>query len=115
MHPDRIDFTRIQASGKVIVTKFQRRDETADVPMEGEVKPIDFDLDGALAWCAENGYTVRQWPGGARAWRGKPWPIRSRSQIIRRRRDVERHVRYRIATGKASDENLLSLDFAYDG
>jgi len=96
-HPDRIDFIKI--NGKVVINKLERR-EGRDFPTSHDVVP-DFDLDAALAWCTANGYAVRKWAGGARAWKGgKPWVIRTASQIMRMR---ERN------------SCKVNLDFAFDG
>jgi len=105
--PDRIDFA-IVPSG-VAVTKFWLVDGRSIPAHGGEMKPAGFDLEGALAWCEAHGYTVRRWDGGARAWRGVPWPVRTRAQIRRKRSEVERMV----FAGRASG-NLLTLDFALD-
>ena len=101
--PDRIDFTTL-ADGRVIILKL-RRDMTnptapRDIPTAHDIKPAGFDLDAALDWCQDNGYAIRRWPGGARAWRApRPWIIRTRNQIQRMR---DRHP-------------CTQLDFAYDG
>ena len=106
-HPDRIDFA-VVATG-VVVTKFWLIDGRS-IPLHGgEIKPTGFDLEGTLAWCEANGYTVRRWEGGARAWKGEPWPVRTRAQILRKRSAVERQVFAGHADGR-----LLSLDLAYD-
>lgn len=115
-YPDRIDFVALP-QGKVVVTKM-RRDTTEkarprDVVTETEVKPSDFDLTAALAWCEAHGYTIRQWDGGARAWRGEPWAIRTRSQIARRRQQAERPARQHSRAGRST--SLLSLNFAFEG
>ena len=106
--PDRIDFS-VVACG-VVVTKFWLLSGRTVAPYGAEVKPPEFDLDGALAWCAENGYTVRRWPGGARAWKGKPRPIRTRSQIWQKRARAER-----LALRGDGRGSTLGLDFALDG
>ena len=104
--PDRIDFTTL-ADGRVIVLKL-RRDTTdpttpRDIPLPDgghNIKPATFDLDAALDWCAQHGYAIRRWPGGARAWRAPtPWIIRTRNLIQRMRE----HNPY------------AQLDFAFDG
>ena len=104
--PDRIDFTNL-ADGRVIVLKLRRdaADPAAprDIPLPDnghDIKPATFDLDAALAWCRRNGYTIRQWPGGARAWLGNPWVIRTRQQILQRRKN---------------NSCAVNLDFAFDG
>jgi hypothetical protein len=106
-HPDRIDFAVVPSG--VAVTKFWLIDGRS-IPLHGgEMKPAGFDLEEALDWCEANGYTVRRWDGGARAWKGEPWPVRTRTQILRKRSAVERMVFAGHASG-----NLLSLDFAFD-
>jgi hypothetical protein len=103
--------------GKVVVTKM-RRDKSVparprDVVTQTEVKSPDFDLTEALGWCMTHGYSVRQWDGGARAWRGEPWVIRTRPQIARRRQQAERQARQQRQAGGST--NVLSLDFAFEG
>ena len=106
-HPDRIDFAVVPSG--VAVTKFWLVDGRS-VPLHvGEMKPPGFDLEAALAWCEAHGYTVRRWDGGARAWKGAPWPVRTRAQILRKRSAVERQVFAGYAGG-----HLLTLDFALD-
>jgi len=118
-NPDRIDFTALPDRGGVIVTKM-RRDASAsrDIPIESETKSVDFDLANALAWCKRNGYTVRQWYGGARAWKGPVWIIRTRQEIVQKRRDLEAQAlaKFRQNPGKwHREESHLALDLAYDG
>ena len=110
-YPDRIDFTQL-ADGKVIVLKL-RRDETdpaapRDIPLPAghSIKEAGFDLEGAPEWCEVNGYAVRRWgrangiQAGARALRGgKLWVIRTKGQILRKRRQ---------------NPCAVNLDFAYD-
>lgn len=115
-NPDRIDFSVV--NGRIVlVLKFEhcpadRRDRV----ISAEKKPTNFDLDAALAWCEEHGYTVHRWHAGARAWKGTPWVIRTRSQIWRKRKQIERQVAsfIRRHPGKPTP-NLSFLDFAYDG
>ncbi len=45
--------------------------------------PIAWDLRAALQWCRDNGYTVHEWPGGARAWLGEPQPVRTMKSALR--------------------------------
>lgn len=67
-----------------------------------------FDLDGALAWCRANGWTVRTWPGGARAWHGPARPVRTRAEIQRLRDELQTYPRPELE-GKAH-----TLDLAFD-
>jgi hypothetical protein len=107
--PDRIDFA--VTATVVVVTKFWSIGGRDVAPRGPDTKPADFDLDGALAWCEENGYTVRRWDDGARAWKGDtPHPVRMRAQIWRRRERAERRALHGDGGG-----SVLSRDFAYDG
>lgn len=93
---DRIDFT-IMCDGAIIVTKMTRHPaRRRDIPhMSEKYAPGDLDLEDALAWCRENGYTVKAWPKhsarklGARAWKGTPWPIRTGHQLVHLRQRLE--------------------------
>ena len=97
----RIDFTTL-SDGRVIVQKL-RCDANGRIlraiPITHEVK-ADFDLDKALDWCTSNGFAVRRWNGGARAWWGdKPTPVRTVGQIQKKR----------------AQKPCAQMDFAYDG
>lgn len=109
-HPDRIDFK--DTGEKILVTKFYRIDgKDRPDPNGANVKPADFDMKWALAWCEQNGYTVRRWYNGGRAWKGTElWPVRTRSRIKRCRRELERMAQ----SGMYADANLLSMDLRYD-
>lgn len=113
MLPDRIDFT-ILDDGRIIVLKMRReKAERRDVVTDNDVH-LDLNLDAALAWCDEHGYTIRTWDGGARAWRGEMWVIRTRAQIKKKREQAERRVAALIRRSLPVP-NLTFLDFAYDG
>ena len=111
--PDRIDFS-ILDDNRIIVQKMRREPaERRDVVTDHDVHH-DLDLEAALDWCKEHGYTVRTWDGGARAWHGEIWVIRTRAQIKRKREQAERRVAALIRRSKPVP-NLTFLDFAYDG
>ena len=111
--PDRIDFT-ILHGGHIIVQKMRREPaERRDVVTDHDIH-LDLDLDAALDWCREHNYTVRTWDGGARAWHGEIWVIRTKAQIKRKREQAERRVAARIRRSRPVP-NLTFLDFAYDG
>ena len=103
-NPDRIDFI-VLSDGRVAIVKL-RHDTTdpaapRDIPVpDGHDIKADFNLEAALNWCIQHGYTVRQWPGGARAWLGQPWIIRTRRQIQMYRQH---------------NPCAVNLDFAFDG
>jgi hypothetical protein len=68
----------------------------------------NFDLAAALDWLRVRGWTVREWPGGARAWRDGLKPIRSAREIIRLRDELRAYPRPELE-GKAH-----TLDLAFD-
>jgi len=112
MLPDRIDFTVLD-DGRIIVQKMQRQAAQRRDFVTDHDTHVDLDLQTALAWCREHGYTVRTWHNGARAWHGTPWVIRTREQIKRRREQADRQVAASIRRSKPT--NLINLDFAYEG
>jgi len=63
-------------------------------------------LENALQWCESSEWTVRRWPGGARAWWGGLRPVRSAEQIKRKREELLRHP--------ISGLQVNALDLAYD-
>ena len=100
----RMDFMQLPAG--VNVRKFPYGWTASTRPMTDETK-MDFDLDGALTWCKDHGYTVRNFPGGARAFLGIPLPIRDRSTILKMRRQIEQRL---TPTG----DNAQFYDLAFD-
>lgn len=46
-------------------------------------------LADMVAWFKQRGWTVREWPGGARAFRGQPMPVRTKGEILRLRRRID--------------------------
>jgi len=94
--PARVDFYPLP-DGRVAVTKM-RREGQRSIPLE-ELALVERDTEELLAEYEANGYTVRRWNGGARAWLGKPWLIRTASQIqVMRSRNPHSQI-----------------DFAFDG
>ena len=58
------------------------------------------EADAAVKWLKENKWTVLEWPGGFRAFKGKPMPVRDKYAImsLRRKYDQERiHFNYDLA------------------
>ncbi|MBC8263325.1 MAG: hypothetical protein H8E47_04285, partial [Anaerolineales bacterium] len=92
----RVDFCQL-SGGNVVVTEM-RREGQRSIPL-GEPTVVTHDLANLLTEYEANGYTVRRWDGGARAWLGKPWPIRTASQIVAMR----------------SRNPCKQVDFAFDG
>lgn len=68
------------------------------------------EFTNAVAWCeSAHGWTVRNWPSGARAWKGEPKPVRDRASILAVRANAEREL-HMGETGT----NKIFYDFAFD-
>lgn len=65
-------------------------------------------LEDRLTALEQNGWTVRRWPGGARAWRNGLVPVRKAWAIKKLRDDLARTVRPEL------EGVAWSLDLAYD-
>lgn len=102
----RIDFELLEG-GRCIVNKFGKGIKGNLFVVDGQNKP-GFDLETALAWCKQNGWTVRRWPGGARAWKRGPEPVRGSHEIIRLRDQLRENPRPELEGMGAA------LDLAYD-
>lgn len=112
--PDRIDFAALEG-GKVRVTLMDRQGRR-DIPQD--TYTVEGDLQAMASVLEHNGYHVYHWGRGARAFRGTPWPIRSRLEIWKKRQKLEEIARQRMQQnpGKWHDEEtLLSMDLAYAG
>ena len=83
--PDRIDFL---LQPPVMVVFFYRLTGGTymQIDRHDHAQKIFSDV---LPWLTSHGYSVRTWPGGARAWLGKPRPIRTRAQIVQLRRQLQ--------------------------
>lgn len=101
----RIDFAKTDI-GTVVINKYAEGWTASIPPWSHEVK-YDFDFEGALDWCRQNGWIVRQWGNQARAWRrGHFYPVRTTAEIMRRRRQLQEHPR--------RDIDITTIDLAYD-
>ena len=63
----------------------------------------------AIEWCKEKNWSVREFPGGARAWRGEPIPVRTASEI--RQMAKSRQENIRSGAGDKRFHFDLALDF----
>ena len=83
------------------------------VPQHSYIQQAEFEK--ALAWCKSQGWEVREWPGGFRAFRYGKTAIRSRSQIMDLRNRLKTEA---YEAGGVNDHplwgDLRSLDLAYD-
>lgn len=91
VHPDditRIDMT-IVGDGTLTVRKYPAGWTASTPPVECSITPKP--LDECLTWLESHGWTIRRWPGGARAWQGEILPVRNRDSIKRLREQFQRH------------------------
>jgi len=127
--PDRIDMTVVNGTVKII--HFDRRgmnDIRRDFYTVEDVSN-PFNAPGVTpnpkhwltrvgAWLEDHGYTVFNWGSGLRAFRGDPWPIRTRREIWKKRQQVEERavslMKQEPGTWHAED-TLMQMDLAYAG
>ena len=64
-------------------------------------------LDEFVAWLEAHGWTVRRWPGGARGFLGKQFPVRTKAEIKRLR---EQFYRFPV---KGVEAHALDLAFEW--
>lgn len=102
----RMDF--VVTPGGVIVNKLGTGLYGKLVVVKAETKPQSFELETALDWCRSQGWVVRTWPGGARAWKHGLEPVRNSAEIIRLRQELITNPRPEL-NGRGN-----SLDLAYD-
>ena len=78
-------------------------------PMSDERKTEE-EVAEIIGWCKQKGWNVREWPGGYRAFKGAPMPVRDKASILTMRRKVEQDM----ALGRAHSDNRSQYDFALD-
>jgi hypothetical protein len=72
-----------------------------------EITPEEYQAD--LKWLKDHGWSMREWPGGSRAFKGDPLPVRTGSTIAYMRRQVERH----FASGQLDPRRQFDLAFDF--
>jgi hypothetical protein len=103
----RIDF--IKLAGKFYVKKFPFGWTAKTRPIQ-ETEKTEAEWEKAILWCESNGWNVRRWPDGARAWMGPVLPVRDAAGIraMRRKAEAEFQRLENIGTNK------IFYDFAFD-
>ena len=97
----------IQVSGKWKYSKYPRGWTAKTRPLvEREVS--DEEAASILNWCKDNHWQVREFPGGARAWKYEVQPVRDSSTIQRMRRQVVAHF------DRGEIDNRRQFDLAFD-
>jgi hypothetical protein len=113
--PDRVDLAKT-SDGRVRVTFFDRRGRR-DVPADGAMVD-DRSLEDLESFLKGVGYNTFNWQRGARAFRGEPWPVRTRREIWRKRRQLEEIADSKMGQNPErwhAEETLLAMDLAYAG
>jgi hypothetical protein len=103
----RIDFTTTKDGVKV--EKYPLGWTAKTNPITSEVKPGSFDLEVSITWCENHGFTVRRWPGGARAWKGEAMPVRDAGAIMR----LRSQIKSAFVRGESDARNSYDLAFDY--
>jgi hypothetical protein len=104
----RIDFTQAN-DGSFHVKNFPYGWTAKTKPISDEIKS-ESDYEQAILWCVASGWHVRRWPGGARAFKGAPQPVRDRASILTMRRKVEADMQ----NGRTNHQFQSGFDFALD-
>jgi hypothetical protein len=105
----RIDFTQIGDTWNVKKYPYGWTAKTR--PIKDETKPAGFDISAALEWAKKSGWIVREYPGGARAWKGELLPVRD-GQTIKRMRNRADKAYYNGTPGDLGSRR--QFDLAYD-
>lgn len=101
----RIDFLQDHKGGWVC--KKYPQGWTASTPPIS-TKPMTAEqVAEAIQWCKDHKWIVREFPGGARAWRDKLQPVRDRAAILA----MSRRIR---ESNFSRPDNRRFFDFAYD-
>jgi hypothetical protein len=117
----RVDIQQTTRAGRYDCLKFSggkgregdQNKQYESIPQHSIIFQAEFEK--ALAWCKSQGWEIRQWPGGFRAWRYGKSVIRNRSQIM----DLRIRLKNEACEAGGVDMHplwgdLRSLDLAYD-
>jgi hypothetical protein len=90
----------------------------------------EMSMDDMVAYLKDHGWIVYEWPGvpelsidrGARAFLGKPMPVRSKAELIRRRSELQERLEQVLSRQRRTDAytdqpiplpiNLSTIDLA---
>jgi len=86
----RLDMVEI-AEGRYLVNEIAERagDRNNDVTVRSRIKEASL-ATLIASFEKASGWTLRVFPGGARAWRGKPRSVRTRGRIKMKQKQLER-------------------------
>jgi hypothetical protein len=104
------EITRIdimQVAGKWQVSKYPYGWTASTKPISKR-EMTDEQTKSAIQWCKDNNWQVREFPGGARAWKYEVKPVRDASTIQRMRRQVIAHF------DRGEIDTRRQFDLAFD-
>ena len=110
----RIDFY-CASDGKIAVNKYYDgwNEYGGGLPLYHHKLHNDLNLEFALNWCENNGFIVRRWHGGARAFYKELRPVRTAEQIRRMRKKI--NMEMYLGSGKhPAGIQTHAVDLAYD-
>ncbi len=90
-----------------VVRKFPRGWTAKTRPLTERTLPAQ-EAASAIQWCKEHGWQVREFPGGARAWKYEIKPIRDASTIQLLRRQIDQ------ALNRGEADPRRQFDLAFD-
>lgn len=91
-----------EAPTGVIIHQYEDGWDRSSYPIEAHIN-YSSTLAEMVQWFKDHGWTVREWPGGARSFKGKPRPVRSEGQA---KIEIGIHGRDRRLIGAAMDWQL---------
>lgn len=100
-HTTRIDFVMIE---KWEIRKYPYGWIASTRPIQIKAATAE-EIAVAIKWCEDSGWNVRKYPGGARAFLGKVYPVRDATAI--------RSMRRKVQNGKTPDISRF-FDYAFD-
>jgi hypothetical protein len=102
--PTRIDFLK---EGDNWLCKKYAAGWTASTPPIETKQMTEQQIAEAIQWCKDRNWIVREFPGGARAWKGKLLPVRDRAAILSMARKIKQ-------SNLSRPDNRRLFDFAFD-
>jgi hypothetical protein len=106
----RIDLHQVRRG--VLVRKYAAGWDPSTPPVPPSNTNTEMTLEQMISWLRSHGWTVRTWLGGARAWLGKPRPVRERMDLkYSRKRLIELKA---LGHGPLQDVDIATLDLLYD-
>jgi hypothetical protein len=104
--PTRIDF-QLEATGEWTIRKYPKNWTAATRPIETKTL-TEAEVIKAMEWCKAHDWQVREFPGGARAWKGEVLPVRDAYMVKSLRRKIDENMR------RYGTDPRRTFDLAFD-